>query len=346
MRSKQTRAGDESEGSTPVDLSKAPAQASRRRMLGCMCCWPPVFILLGLAVFGWWVFQDEPQARSVSKHSLSDKSGSSVLLNPEDAKQLSRMEQSLVDALPSFHVESQDLDAGKLNIARLVFDATDVDFNVRELLQGEQVKIRSFDTARIELRISAAELRSKIIPLVEKKGLKDVQIAFGNNSVKITAKKKIKHIGSIKVSASGSFYVVGGSGIALKVSELESGQFNIGVSSMDLKFEELLPPLDLGESFARIVIDKLQISSEHLQVSAHAERIDNDQRPKDAIKVLGYSLDSEYIDSFICYLFNGQILGMRRDFKEVFVDMQLVNHNLRIHPTEVELGNHIIHEQG
>lgn len=302
--------------------------------------------MIGLAVFGWWVYQDDPQAVRASELSLSDKSGSSVQGKPEDANQLSRMEQSLVAARPSFHVESQDLNAGKINIARLEFDATDVDFNVKDLLRGEQVRIRSFDTARIELRISAAELKRKIVPLVEKKGLKDVKVTFGENSVKITSKKKIKHIGSIKFSASGNFYVVGGSGIGLKLAELESGLFNVGVSSMDLKFEELLPPLDLGESYARVVIDDLQISSEHLQVSAHAEKIDDDKRPPDAIKVLGCRLDSEYIDNFICQLIKCQVLGMRSDFKEVFVDMQLVNHNPCKHSAEVERWDDIIHEQG
>lgn len=200
--------------------------------------------------------------------------------------ELGKLEETLAGQLPSFHVESTDATIGDMPCELLLLDATEVEFNVREILRGEDVKIRSFGSASLTLRIASEALKARLIPLLEKKGLKEVQIEFGTGTAKVTAKRKVKLIGSVKLSAKGEFYTIGESGIGLKLKEVETGQLNIGVSKLDFAVDDVLPPLDLGGMYAKIVIDELNITSGYLQVTAHAVGLSGGQIPKDAIEVL------------------------------------------------------------
>jgi hypothetical protein len=193
--------------------------------------------------------------------------------------------ESLASQLPSFHVDSTSATLGGMSCELLLLDASEVEFNVQEVLQGEKVKITSFGSVNLTIRIASRELKSHFIPLFEKQGLSDVHIEFGTGTVKVTAKRKLKLIGKVKLSAKGQFYVFGGDGIGLRLTEIEWSQFNIGVSKLGYSVEEVLPPLDLGGMFAAIVIDDLNITSNYLQVVAHAEKLPGDKKPMDAISV-------------------------------------------------------------
>ena len=259
---------------------------------GCSYFCLSFIVLSGLLLGGWRYLRDAPENEMPPSAPVGNKLANSVNHDndiPADAgtgRQLSRLEQSLVGQKPGFHVVSSGTVIGEMPIEQLVFDATDVGFNVRGLLQGEQAEINSFGSARLTLRISTTALRTQLVPFFEQEGLKDVQIEFGTNAVKVTAKRKVKLIGSIKLSAKARFEVVGEDVIRLKVTEVETGQLNLGVSRLGLDYTETVPPLDLGGMYAGVVIDELELTSGYLRVVAHAVEWPGDTPPRDALEVL------------------------------------------------------------
>jgi len=198
---------------------------------------------------------------------------------PEDAKieiRRGSVRQTLRGFLPRFEVESPGAVIDGVPLKYVSFRATRVDFNMRRILRCEKAEITSIHSARTMLRVSRAELERRIVPLVEKKGLSNVVLEFGDGFVKLSAKRKIKLLGSIKLSAKGRFIVDGSDRIVLKVTELESGQINVGVSGLGLGLDETLPVLDLGGMFAQVAVDDVLLTTDYLQVTASAKSMPQD----------------------------------------------------------------------
>jgi len=274
------------------DSGPKPREKPRRhRGSGWLFCSQIAAGLVLLLLFAWWYLQIDPAYFFALGLDSDNRLASGVRLDmtpKEDTDAdwaIGKAAETLAGQLPSFHVESTNATLGGMTCQLLLFDATEVQFNVQEVLKGKKAKIMSFGSANLTLRIASNELKSHFIPLFEKQGLNDVHIEFGTGTVKVTAKRKVKLIGKVKLSAKGQFYTVGENGIGLKLKEIESGQFNIGVSKLAYSVEEKLPPLDLGGMFAGIVIDDLTITSSYLQASAHAKKLPADKAPKDAINV-------------------------------------------------------------
>jgi len=287
----RTTTGDYDVSDISDSGAKPPVTPRQHRGGGWLFCGQVTIGLVLLFLFAGWYLQIDPAYFSALGSESDTKSASEA--HPDKAHRqdtdaellVGKASATLASQRPSFHVESTNAAIGGMDCELLLLDASDVEFNVQEVIQGEKAKIKSFGSASLTLRIASNELKSHLIPLFEKQGLKDAHIEFGMGTVKVTGKRKVKLIGRVKLSAKGQFYTFGGNGIGLKLKEIESGQFNIGVSRLDYSVEEVLPPLDLGGMFAKVVIDDLNITSNYLQVFAHAEQLPGDKTPKDAISV-------------------------------------------------------------
>ncbi|MCB1220788.1 MAG: LmeA family phospholipid-binding protein [Planctomycetales bacterium] len=249
-------------------------------------------VLPSLLLVSWRYVQESPVGDPVQRPGTaagpSREASQGPALPAELADDLTRrkFEDSLAVQKPSFHVESTDIEFGDMPVEQLVLDATEVELNVRELLAGEKARISSFGSAKVSLRISGDALRAQLLPMLEAKGLREPRIDFGTNTVKITGRKKVKLLGSFKLSASARFQVENGNAIGLKITELESGQLNLGVSSLKLDFREEVPPLNLGASYAKVVIDRLEFRGGYLHVEAHALQLPAGAIPRGALDVL------------------------------------------------------------
>jgi hypothetical protein len=289
MQDHRTHAADDGTGGGVVGKPKPLKVFLLRLAHGCSYFCLSFVVLTVLLLGGWRYLQAAPE-HEVPSAQINPANGvhheTDVPADTGPGRRASRLEQSLAGQKPDFHVESSDAVIGELPIERLVFDATDVGLNVRGLFQGEQAEINSFGSARLRLRISTAALRARLVPFFEQEGLKDVQIDFGTNTVKVTAKRKVKLVGSIKLSAKARFEVTGENVIRLKVTEVETGQLNLGVSRLGLDFTETVPPLDLGGMYARVVIDELELTGGYLEVAAHAVEWPGSTPPRDALEVL------------------------------------------------------------
>ena len=207
---------------------------------------------------------------------------------PAEAKvdiRLGSVAQTAKGYLPAFHVESPSAVIDEIAFEWLRFDAADVDFNMRRIIQGDKAEITAVGSARLTLRISADQLRARLVPLIEAEGLEQVQVDFEPGAVKVTAKRKVKFIGKVKLAARGRLIVADGTRVRLQVTDVETGQFNIGVSKLGIEFIEALPALDLGGMFAEIVIDELNVTHDYLRITAHTEGIAGDEVPAETIDV-------------------------------------------------------------
>ncbi|MBN2083299.1 LmeA family phospholipid-binding protein [bacterium] len=187
--------------------------------------------------------------------------------------------------LPGFHVESPSAVIDDLACDLLKFDATNVDFNLRQIIRGDKAEITAVESARITLRVPAEELKSRLVPLIEQEGLEQVEIEFESDAVKVTAKRKVKFIGKVKLAAKGRFFIEDGTRIRLKVTDIEAGQLNLGVGKLGIELSDTLPALDLGGMFADVVIDELELTRDHLRITAHTVGVAGGIAPADAIEV-------------------------------------------------------------
>lgn len=226
-----------------------------------------------------WSSESNTESAKVARHDLNRRKNASVEIA------VGKATASLAGQLPSFHAESTHVTLGDIPCELLILDAADVEFNVEDVLKGEKVRILSFSSADLTLQINSNVLKANLIPLFEKKGLRDVHIDFGTGTVKVTARRRVRPFGRMKMSAKGEFYIFGGNGIGLRLREFETGQLNIGVSRLAYSVEQRVPPLDLGGMYAEVVIDKLSINSQRLLVTAHAEKLQGDGAPRDVITV-------------------------------------------------------------
>ncbi len=251
-----------------------------------------LLVLPILLLVSWRYINDEPAGAKADLEPTGDSegqpahSGQVQVPGPELDHQRVRLEDSLAAQLPSFRIESSNTQIGNLPMEQLVLEAREVELNVRELLRGEKASINSFGSAEVSLSISGDALRQELLPMLEANGLRKARIEFGADSVKITAMKKVKLLGSIKIAAKARFQVLDESAIGLQITELESGPLNLGVSSLKLDFRQELPPLNLGGSFARVVIDGLVFRAGRLHVEAHAVQLPEGAIPRNAIDVL------------------------------------------------------------
>lgn len=194
---------------------------------------------------------------------------------PDDAAvliQRGSLRQTLHGYLPASRIESSSAVIEGLPVQDVHFRTSDVDFDMRRIIRGGKAKITSVGAAELTLRVSAEELRARLIPAIEKQGMKDVQVEFGTDSVKVTADNDT----GTKLSATGRFYPVDDNRVGFSLTDVELDQINIKISNLALPLEDVLPPLDLGGTFARVVIDEIKVTTTYLEISAHTEDMGSD----------------------------------------------------------------------
>lgn len=194
--------------------------------------------------------------------------------------------QTLRGYLPRWLVDSPTAVIDGAPFEKVHFIATGVDFNMRRILKGDKAKITAVDSAELTLQVSTEELVARLAPLIEEEGIEQVAIEFGEGTVKVTGKRKVEYIGKIKLAAKGRFIVDGSERVKLQITDVEAGQFNLGVSNLGLEFVEAVPALNLGGMFARVIIDDLRVTSDYLQITAHTEGITDDSVPEDTLDVM------------------------------------------------------------
>lgn len=208
---------------------------------------------------------------------------------PEDAEveiERGSFAQTLDGYLPRCHLKSSDVTIDNLQVEQLVFTATGIGFNMREMIKGEKTQITEVQSAELSLQVSAGQLESRLIPLLEQEGLSDVQLSFDSTGVKMTAKRKFKVVGTVKLGAKGQFIAGGSDHVRFKVTDVEIADLDIGVSKLNLDFGETIPALDLGGMFAEIIIDELYTTEGYLHIKAHTESILDGSAVEDAVEVL------------------------------------------------------------
>jgi len=191
------------------------------------------------------------------------------------------LRETLHGHLPASLIESSAAVIEDLPVENVYFRTSKVDFNMRRIIRGEKAEITSVGTAELTLRVSADELRARLVQAIEKQGMTDVRIEFGTDSVKVTAENDAQ----TKLSATGRFYLVDDNRVGFALTDVELDLINIEVSNLVLPVDDILPPLDLGGMFARIVIDEIKVSGTHMDISAHTEVIGSDQLSDDAIEI-------------------------------------------------------------
>lgn len=189
------------------------------------------------------------------------------------------LKQTLTGFLPRSLIESPSAVLDDIPVEDLHFSTADIDFNMRRILKGEKAQITAVAAAELSLKISIQELKSRLVPLIEKQGPTDVRINFGDDAVEVTAYSKGQ------LSAKGQFYVIGDNRVGFALTEIVIDRFNITVSNLVLPIDDVIPALDLGGMFAKIVIDELHVTSTYMEITAHTERIAAGQAPGDAVEV-------------------------------------------------------------
>jgi len=203
---------------------------------------------------------------------------------PENAAidiQRGSLRETMHGHLPAGLVESSSAVIEDLPVENLYFRTSDLDFNMKRIIRGEKAEITSVGAAELTLRVSASELRARLIPAIEKQGLKNVHIEFGTDSVKVTAENDAQ----TKLAATGRFYLVDDNRVGFALTEVELDLINIEVSNLVLPIDDILPPLELGGMFARVVIDEIKVTETYLDISAHTEGIGSEHVSEGAIKI-------------------------------------------------------------
>ncbi len=179
------------------------------------------------------------------------------------------LRQTLRGYVPSFTVQADSAVIDELPVEDLEFEASGIDFNMRGILRGDKAELSALGSAQLSIRVAEKFLQERLAPLIEEEGLLEPVLAIETDGVKLTAKKKNKLLGKVKLSAKGVFIADGSSHVTFQLRDLELGQLNVGISGLGLEFAEALPVLDMGGFAGDILVDKVSTSLGYLQVRAH-----------------------------------------------------------------------------
>lgn len=201
---------------------------------------------------------------------------------PEDAEVevlLGNILATLSGNLPAFHVNSSTAVIDEYRFQGLRFDASHVRFNIRRIIRGDKAEILSVGSAQLVLLMSTNELKSQLLPILAEEGLENVTIDFKSDSATVTAD------GKLKVTARGQFYLTDEKSVGFKLTQVELDKLNITVSNLTLLVDDVIPALDLGGMFARVVIDELHVDEHFLEITAHTEDLALDQLTDEVVDV-------------------------------------------------------------
>ena len=178
---------------------------------------------------------------------------------------LGNIPQTLAGFLPGFHVSSPSAVIDDIPFQGLRFDAAGVDFNMRQILRGDKAAITAVGSAELTLRMSTAELRARLVPLLEAEGITGAGVEFDAGAVTVTG------VRDANMSAAGRFYVTRDNQVGFKLTDFQFNSLQITVTNLSLMLDDFLPALDLGGMYARVVIDDLSTTSEYVEIRAHTE---------------------------------------------------------------------------
>lgn len=179
------------------------------------------------------------------------------------------LSQTLRGYLPHFTVTSANAIIDELPVEDLEFAASGIDFNMRGIMRGDKAELSDLDSAQLSIKVSEVHLQKRLRPLIEEEGLLDPVLTIEADGVKLSAKKKNKLLGKLKLSAKGVFIADGTDSVRFELRDLEVGQLNVGISSLGLKFAEALPVLDMGGFAGNIMVDEVHTTPGYLHVTAH-----------------------------------------------------------------------------
>jgi hypothetical protein len=181
--------------------------------------------------------------------------------------------------LPAFHVNSSTAVIDEYQFQGLRFDASHVRFNIRRIIRGEKAQILSVGSAKLTLLMSTAELKAQLLPVLAEEGLDDVEIEFKSDTATVRAS------GKFNVTATGQFYPTDANGVGFKLTQVELDKLNIKVSNLTLLVDDVIPQLDLGGMYAKVVIDELHVDEHFLEITAHTEDLAIEQVADEAVDV-------------------------------------------------------------
>jgi hypothetical protein len=179
------------------------------------------------------------------------------------------LSQTLHGYLPHFTVTSDEAVIDEMPVEDLKFSASGMEFNMRGILNGEKAQLSDLRRAALSIMVSEQQLQQRLGPLIEEEGLLEPQLTILEDGVKLTAKKKNKLLGRVKLSAKGVFIADGSDSVRFELRDLELGQINVGISGLGLEFAHALPVLDMGGFAGNIIVDEVHTSLGYLHVTAH-----------------------------------------------------------------------------
>lgn len=203
---------------------------------------------------------------------------------PDDARveiQRGTLRQTFRGFLPASETESPAAILDDIPVEYLLFETTDIDFNMRRIIQGEKAQITSIGSAELRLRISTDELESRLIKQIGRQGMQEVEVEFGEGTVQVSGINKA----GTRMSASGQFYLMDKHQVGFALTDMELDMLNIRVRDLALPLDDVLPPLDLGGMFALVWIDNLMVSEDYLEIRAHARGMETGEMPERSIEV-------------------------------------------------------------
>ena len=179
------------------------------------------------------------------------------------------LRQTLRGYVPAFSVLADSAVIDELPVEDLVFEASGIEFNMRGILRGDKAELSDLHSASLRIKVSQDPLQERLGPLIEEEGLLEPKLTIEDDGVKLTARKKNRLLGKMKLSAKGIFIADGSSNVRFQLRDLEVGQLNVGISGLGLDFAKALPVLDMGGFAGDIMVDEVSTSPGYLHVAAH-----------------------------------------------------------------------------
>ncbi len=192
---------------------------------------------------------------------------------------LGSLRQTLSGFLPEFHVVSPSAVLDEIPFQGLHFDASGVDFNMRRILRGDKAQITAVGSAELKLRMSADELAARLVPMLEEEGISNVRVEFDNDSIRVSGSQ------DKSMAAVGKFFVTEDRRVGFALTDFRFSTYNITVSDLSLVLDDFLPALDLGGMMARVLIDDLRTSSDHIEITAHSESMGPGDADREVMEV-------------------------------------------------------------
>ncbi|MCB1220987.1 MAG: LmeA family phospholipid-binding protein [Planctomycetales bacterium] len=227
-----------------------------------------VLALLALAALNWLLLPkvDEELADSVRRE---------FLLPPSSTVVIGR--GSLLDTLEgqvdSFYVDSAEAKLDGMLVEDLRFKGRGIRFDLPQVLLSGNAGLSEVQSGELELKVSEDALKQRWGGELEKKGMRDVEIALEDGSVTINGIFDMA-FAEVRIGANGRIVADGSTRLKLEVDELQLGGAEIGVKELKAAFSTLTPVVDLDQFRVAIEVDKLEMHDGYVFVQARSRALD------------------------------------------------------------------------